>query len=88
MVPYDRVGSVINRLVNIDVPVSYLEVESAIWICANPGFILNGCALTAEVRERDQITQFALLTLWEAIVRFQESTSLPLCFTINEVYIK
>ena len=59
----DGVSTVVDRLVNIDITIADFQVETTIWIGAYPGFVLNGCALTAEIRKGDQITGFAFLTL-------------------------
>ena len=56
-------SAIVNRFVNIDITVTDLKVETTIRIGAYPGFVLNGCALTAEIRKGDQITGFAFLTL-------------------------
>ncbi len=38
-----------NRFVNIDIPVPDFQVEAAIGISANPCFVMNTCALAAEI---------------------------------------
>jgi hypothetical protein len=52
-----------NRLVDVDVTVSYLEVEATIGISADPRLIVNWRALAAEVRQRHQVACIALLAL-------------------------
>ncbi len=68
----DRMGSIVNRFVYINVAVSDLEVKSAIGVGANPGFILDRRALAAEIRKRNEVTRLALLTLGEIVVLFQK----------------
>jgi hypothetical protein len=62
---------VVDRLINIDIAVPDFQVESAIRVGADPGFILNGGALTAKIGQRNQVTGFAFLTFGEIIVEFQ-----------------
>jgi hypothetical protein len=52
-----------NRLVDVDVTVSYLEVEATIGISADPRLIVNRRALAAKVRQRHQIACITLLAL-------------------------
>jgi hypothetical protein len=78
---------VVDRLVNIDIAVSDLQVKSAFRIGTNPGFILNGGSLTTEVRQRNQVSGFTFLTFGEIIVEFQR-IHLPssLIDLVNAVY--
>ena len=64
-------SSIVDGFINIDITVTNLEIESALRVSADPGFILNCGALAAEIRKRDQITDFALLAFGEIIGRFQ-----------------
>jgi hypothetical protein len=54
-----------DRFVPIDIAVADLEIEAAIGIGANPGFILDSRTLAAEIRQGHQITGIAFLTLGE-----------------------
>ena len=42
--------SVHNGFINIDVPISDFQVEAAIGVSANPGFVMNIRPLAAEIR--------------------------------------
>jgi hypothetical protein len=52
-------------LIHIDIAVPDFQVETTIRIGAHPRFVVNTCPLTAEIRERDQVTDLAFLTLGE-----------------------
>jgi len=82
----DRMGSIIDRLVNINVAVSNFQIESALGISANPGFILDSCALAAEIRKRNKISTLAFLTLGEIVVLFQKIHLPSSLIKFNEVY--
>ncbi len=41
-------------LVQVDIAVADLDVESAVRAAAYPGFVMNRCALTSKVRQREQ----------------------------------
>ena len=49
----DGVSAVVDRLVDINVTVADFQVEATIGIGAYPGFVLDGRALTAEIRKGD-----------------------------------
>jgi hypothetical protein len=72
------VGAVVNGFINIDIAVSDFEIETAVRIGTDPGLVLNRGSLAAEIRKGNQVSSFALLALWEIIVQFQRSTSLPI----------
>ena len=42
-------GAVRNRLVDIEIPVADLEIEPAVGVGANPGLVVDGSALAAEI---------------------------------------
>lgn len=63
-------------LVQINVAVPNLYIEATIRIGANPRLIVDGCSLTAEVREGHKVALFAFLTLGERD-RIQVTTSQP-----------
>jgi hypothetical protein len=54
-----------NRFVNIDITVPDFQVEPAIRVGAYPGLVVNGCALTAEIRQGHQVSGITLLTFRE-----------------------
>jgi hypothetical protein len=54
-----------NGFVPIDVTVPDFEIETAIGIGANPGFILDRCPLATEIGQRHQVSRIAFLTLGE-----------------------
>jgi hypothetical protein len=54
-----------DRLVSINITIPDFQVEAAIRIGANPCFKLYGCALTAEIGQRYEVSGIALLTLGE-----------------------
>jgi hypothetical protein len=45
--------SVADRLIDDDIAIADLDVVQARGVCANPGLVLDGSSLAAEVRERD-----------------------------------
>jgi len=65
-----------NRLVSVDVAISYLKVETAIRVRANPCFIVDGRALAAEIGQGHKVTSVTLLTFGESEI-FHESSSQP-----------
>ena len=75
-----------NRLVDIYISVSDLEVEAAIGVSANPCFIMNSCTLIAEIGQGNQVSCLALLTLGETEL-FHE-VHLPTGFNFSSVYTK
>ena len=52
-----------NGFINIDIAVPDFQVETAIRIGADPGFIVDGRTLTAEIRKGHEVTSLAFLTL-------------------------
>ena len=54
-------------LVNIDIPIPDFQVKTAIRVGADPGFVVNGCPLTAKVREGYQVSSVTLKALGETI---------------------
>jgi hypothetical protein len=54
-----------NRFIKIDITIPDFEVEATIRVGANPGFVMNGCPLTAEIRQGHQVSRLAFLTLGE-----------------------
>jgi hypothetical protein len=58
-------GPADNGFVNIDVTVPDFKIETAIRIGAYPGLVMNGCPLTAKVRQGHQVSSLALQTLGE-----------------------
>jgi hypothetical protein len=53
-------------------------------VCANPSFVIDGCALTPEIRQRDKIPGLAFLTFGE-IILFHE-IHLPTGINLLPVY--
>jgi hypothetical protein len=49
-------GPIADGLVDDDIAVTDFDVVKARWIGANPGLILDGSSLAAEIRKRNQIT--------------------------------
>ena len=54
-----------NRLVQIHVAVTNLEVESAVRIRADPRFVVDRRSLATEVGQREQFTAITRSTLWK-----------------------
>jgi len=54
-----------NGFVNIYVAIPDFQVESTIRISANPSLVMNGCPLTAKIRQRHQDSRVTLLTCGE-----------------------
>jgi hypothetical protein len=79
-------GPIVDGFVYINVTISDLEIKSAIRIGTHPGFVLNRCALAAEIRKRNEITRFAFLTLGEIVVLFQKIHLPTSLIKFNEVY--
>jgi hypothetical protein len=44
-----------NRLITIDVAISYLDVEITIRVAAHPGFVVYGRSLASEIGEGQQV---------------------------------
>jgi hypothetical protein len=42
-------SAIVDGFVNVDIAIADFEIEAAFGIGTNPGFVLYGCALTAEV---------------------------------------
>lgn len=45
----NRMGPVVNRLINIDIAVPDLQVETTLGVSTNPGLILDRGALAAKI---------------------------------------
>jgi len=54
-----------NGFVYIDITIPDFQVETAIRIGANPCLVMNGCPLTAEVRQGHQVSSLALQAFGE-----------------------
>jgi hypothetical protein len=54
-----------DRLVSVNIAVSYFQVETAIRVSTNPGFELYRSALTPKIRKRHEVTGVTFLTLGE-----------------------
>jgi hypothetical protein len=54
-----------DRFINIDITIPDFQVESAIRIGANPGFVVNSCPLATKIRQGHQVSSLALLALGE-----------------------
>ncbi len=50
-----------NGFVNIDITIPDFQVEAAIRISANPGFVVNSRPLTAKIRQGYQVSRITLL---------------------------
>jgi hypothetical protein len=70
-------GPIVDWLIDIDIAISDLQVESTLRVCANPGFVLDRGSLAAKIRKRHEVSGLAFLTLGEIVVRFQKPTSRP-----------
>jgi hypothetical protein len=55
-------GPIADGLVDDDIAVTDFDVVQARWIGTNPGLILDGSSLAAEIRKRNQITFTTLAT--------------------------
>jgi hypothetical protein len=77
---------IVDRLIDIDIAIPDFKVKSAIRVGANPGFILNGGALAAEIGQGHQISYLTFLTFGKIVVLFQK-VHLPSSL-INAVYNK
>ena len=75
-----------NGFINIDITIPDFQVESAIRICANPGFVLNGCPLAAKIRQGYQISCITLLTFGET--QLFHKVHLPAEFRYSTVYTR
>jgi len=54
-----------NRFIDINITIPDFQVKAAIRIGANPCFVMNGCPLTAKIRQRHKVARIALLTFRE-----------------------
>ena len=59
------VGWLVDGLVDEDLAVTDLEVEGAVRVGADPGFVLDGGTLVAEIGEWHEVPHVALLALGE-----------------------
>jgi len=75
-----------NGFINIDIAIPDLQVETAIRISANPGFVMNSCPLTAKIRQGYQVSSLTLLAFGE-IELFHE-VHLPTGIEFSTVYTK
>ena len=70
-----------NGFVNINITVPDFQVETAIRIGADPGFVVNIRPLTAKIRQGHQVSGFALLTLRK--VKLFHGVHLPAKFKLT-----
>jgi hypothetical protein len=70
-------GAAHDRLIDIHITVPDFQVEAAIRIGADPGFIADGRPLAAEIGQRHEVSGVALLALGETDW-FHESSSQPM----------
>jgi hypothetical protein len=54
-------------LVNIDITIPDFQVEAAVRVGADPGFVVNGCPLTAKVGKGYQVSGVTLKALGETV---------------------
>jgi hypothetical protein len=66
-------GAVTDGLLDIQVAVTDLDVETAGGIGACPGLEVDGRPLTAEIGERYEITDLALKAFGESVHHYHES---------------
>jgi hypothetical protein len=70
-----------NGFVNIDVTIPDFQVETAIRVGANPCLVMNGCPLTAKVRQGHQVSCFTLQAFGETDLVHE--VHLPTKFKLN-----
>jgi len=70
-------SSIVDGFINIDITVTNLEIESALRVSADPGFILNCGALAAEIRSGTKSPTLHFWHLGKLLDVSNESTSLP-----------
>lgn len=75
---------VYDRLVGIDLAITNFKVEMTIGIRADPGLEMDGRALTAEIRERHEVSVAAALTLGETRSYFFHNHNLTLVLPIAQ----
>lgn len=54
-----------NGFINIDIAIPDFQVKATIRIGTNPGFVVNSCPLTAEIRQGHQVSRLTLLAFGE-----------------------
>jgi hypothetical protein len=59
-------------LVNVNITIPDFQVETTIRIGANPCLVVNGCPLTAKIRQGHQVSRFALLAFRKTVRVFHE----------------
>jgi hypothetical protein len=59
-------GPVADRLVDVQIAIPDLDVEATSGVRARPRLVMDGRSLAPKIRQRNQITGLALLTLGEA----------------------
>ena len=69
--------AIADRLVDDDFAVTYLDIEQAFWIAADPRLEVNRRALAPEIREWHQISLPALSTTWKRHVHAYRSLPQP-----------
>ena len=60
-------GSIIDGFVEVDISISYLDVEAAIGVSADPSFVVDGRPLAAEVRQGQEATLGAFSAIGERV---------------------
>ncbi len=75
-----------NGFVNINIAIPDFQVEAAIRISADPGFVVNSCSLTTKIRQGHQDSRFTLLTDGE--IKLFHEIHLPNKIDFPAVYTK
>lgn len=75
-----------NGFVNIDIAIPDFQVETAIRIGTNPGFVVNSRPLTAEIRQGHQVSRVTLLAFGE--IKLFHEFHLPTGIEFFAVYTK
>ena len=70
--------------INIDITIPDFQVEPAIRIGANPGFVVNSCPLATKIRQGHQVSSLALLAFGE--IKLFHGVHLPTEFESLAVY--
>ena len=59
-------GATGDWFVHIEIAVANFQVETAIGFGADPGLVMDGGSLAAEIRQRNKVTRLTFLALWKA----------------------
>jgi len=66
-------SSVADRLVDVQIAIPDLDIEPTVGVSARPRLVMDGRPLTPKIRQGNEITGLALLTLGEVSHHYHEN---------------